>query len=669
MGRRLTRLLLTAAVLCGQFFVFATAAAAAEIPSSGPLTRIIVSPDLSCQVAHVADQDFELYGSEVGSCGTFLAINGNVFGPGAGGATSVPLTPVSQAPVSGSGTASDPYRMVTVADAAEAGIRIQQVDSYSVGSQSYRTDLQLLNGGAQAVSAILYRYGDCYLQNDDTGYGRVDNGAPACIVDPAHGQRIEQWTPLTPGSHYYEGEYGEGYSLIGQQVQFPDTCACNELLDNGAGLSWPVSIAAGQTVSFSEETFFSPTGRAPVSTSFVQSVPDPTQLNLDPIVVATNVAATVGVILLVPFPSALFNATLEDNYDEVMAGVNRTGRRLRALWLAIVAWLRAEIGRRRQPAAATAAANPALADATQPLGGPLPGSTAFAGPELTPRSTAIVEASVPDAPPPAAPTGEQVARDVWRTPLGIAGFIALSALLYSFLDPTFGFSAGSLATLIGLIVGLFVILVAYGTPLAIFSRNHRLGLSVRALPATIAVAIICILVSRLSNFQPGYLYGLIVGFFFAHGVTDEIEGKAEAGAAGSSLFAALIAWIVLLLLRGSGSTDAFTSALLQSAAVTVVVAGLENAVFAMLPLRFLPGAAVYSWNRRVWIALIGLGVFGFATVLLNPQGGGASYLANPAQTSFFTLIVLLVVFGVASAGFWAWFRFRPDPHRTEGPGL
>ena len=374
-------------------------------------------------------------------------------------------------------------------------------------------------------------------------------------------------------------------------------------------------------------------------------------------------------ILLVPFPSALFNATLEDNYDEVMAGVNRTGRRLRALWLAILARLRGEIARRRQPSTATSATSPLVIDSSHPLGGPLPGSTALAGPELTPRSTAMVEPSVPDASsPPPAPTAEQVARDVWRTPIGIGGFVALSALLYSFLDPTFGFSAASFATLIGLVIGLFVILVAYGTPLAIFSRNHRLGLSVRALPATIAVAIICILVSRLSNFQPGYLYGLIVGFFFAHGVTDEIEGKAEAGAAGSSLFAALIAWIVLLLLRGSGSTDAF-NALLQSAAVTVVVAGLENAVFAMLPLRFLPGAAVYGWNRRVWIALIGLGVFGFATVLLNPQGGGASYLANPAQTSFFTLIVLLVVLGLASVGFWAWFRFRPDPHRTEGPGL
>ena len=284
--------------------------------------------------------------------------------------------------------------MVTIADASQAGVRIQQTDSYVIGSQSYRTDIQLTNGGPSAVSGILYRYGDCFLQNFDTGFGRVDAGAPACIVDPAQGQRIEQWSPLTAGSHYFEGYYGDGYDLISQQVQFPDTCVCTQLVDNGAGLSWPISIAPGQSVTFSQESYFSPTGRAPVANSFTQSVPDPTQLNLDPVVVVTNVVATAGVILLVPFPSALFNATLEDNYDEVMAGVSRLGRRTRALWAALIARLRGEIARRRQTPTVSAPAD-------HPLGGPLPDEPQPApelapapGPELTPRATALVEASV-----------------------------------------------------------------------------------------------------------------------------------------------------------------------------------------------------------------------------------------------------------------------------------
>ncbi|HEY7023804.1 MAG TPA: FGLLP motif-containing membrane protein [Candidatus Limnocylindrales bacterium] len=664
MRRRLALLGIAILLVVGQLLLFAGVAAAAEIDSNGPLTQIFVTPDLSCQVAHVGDEAFELFGSEVGSCGTFLAVNNTVFGPSAGYATSVPFTPQAQTQIAGSGSSGDPLHVVTVADAAEAGIRIQQTDSYVIGSQSYRTDIQLTNGGPNTVTGILYRYGDCFLQNYDTGYGRVDAGAPACIVDPSQGQRIEQWTPLTAGSHYFEGYYGDGYDLIGQQVQFTDTCVCDQLVDNGAGLSWPISVSPGQTATFSHETYFSPTGRAPVTTSFNQSVPDPTQLNLDPVVVVTNVVATAGVILLVPFPSALFNATLEDNYDEVMAGVNRLGRRTRAGLAALITRLRVLMASRRQSSATAS---------EHPLGGPLPGESQPAGapgPEMSPRATALVEPSVStESTPTPAPTADQVEHDVWRTPLGIVGFIVLSALLYAFLDPTFGFSLTSLATLLGLSIGLLVILVAYGTPIALFSRNHHLGLSIRALPATLAIAVICVLVSRLSNFQPGYLYGLVIGFFFIHEVSEDIEGRAEAVAAGTSLVAALIAWIVLALLRGSGNTDAFTNALLQASTVTVVVAGLENAVFAMLPLRFLPGAAVKEWNWLVWAALIGLGVFGFVQVLLSPAGGGVGYLADPTQTSFFTMLVLLVVFAVVSALFWGWFRFRPDPNRTEGQGL
>jgi hypothetical protein len=78
----------------------------------------------------------------------------------------------------------------------------------------------------------------------------------------------------------------------------------------------------------------------------------------------------------------------------------------------------------------------------------------------------------------------------------------------------------------------------------------------------------------------------------------------------------------------------------------------------MLPLRFMPGAAVFSWDRRIWAVLMGLGLLGFVHVLLNPAAG-AGYLADSTRTSFFTLIALLALFGGASVLFWAYFRFRP----------
>ena len=59
------------------------------------------------------------------------------------------------------------------------------------------------------------RAADCYLQESDAGFGDVDadTGAVACrgaeLTDqgPIPGDRIEQWFPLTPGSHFFEAGY------------------------------------------------------------------------------------------------------------------------------------------------------------------------------------------------------------------------------------------------------------------------------------------------------------------------------------------------------------------------------------------------------------------------------------------------------------------------------
>jgi hypothetical protein len=607
------------------------------ISSDGPLTQVAISTDLNCQVAYRGDAAFEFYpgDSTTGSCGTFLAIGGTLYGPAfmpsASFSSYTAWTSVSQAQVAGSGTRTDPFRISTVVDASGSALRVEEIDSYAVGSQSYRTEVRITNLGPIPAQGVLYRAGDCYLQENDTGFGRVDGGAPACIVAPGESSRIEQWLPVTAGSHFMESSYSDVYAWIDTQQQLPDTCACDFAVDNGAGLSWTVKVDPGQTISFAHDTFFSPVGRGAVTESFRDSVP--TQITLDPIVVAQSIALTAGVIVLVPFPSALFNSTLEENYAEVMGWLARVRVWAGRAWGSLRDAIRRQVARRR-PAHGTSSLPPS----------PAPTPTRLNGAEVVPT---------------------QPATDPWQSPLRIAGFVLMTALLYAFLDPTFGFSLDSLATLAGLAIGLFVILIAYALPLLILSRIDGFRVTVRALPATLIVGVLCVLISRVVNFQPGYLYGLIVGFFFAHGVEGRLEARAKAFAAAASLVVALVAWIALALLRGpaAGVPD-LTTSMLEAAMATIVVAGLENAVFAMLPLRFLPGAQVFAWNRRVWVVLMALGLFGFVHVLLNPAAG-AGFLADTTRTSFFTMIALLALFGLASVLFWAYFRFRP--HRAAAP--
>jgi hypothetical protein len=234
-----------------------------DIASEGPLTHVYVGNDLSCQVNHQNEGttgEFYPPDSIPGDCGTFLAVDGDVlYAPDfpSHGTTATtgflgsytPYTAVSQTPVSGSGTSADPYTVVTTADAGASGLRIVQTDKYVVGEEAYRTDVTIQNTSAAAREVILYRAGDCFLGASDLGFGIVDATAKAVAcrgaISPTEpSNRVEQWLPITGGNNYFEANYSEVWSAIATKQPLPDTCECGEYQDNGAGISWSISIPA-----------------------------------------------------------------------------------------------------------------------------------------------------------------------------------------------------------------------------------------------------------------------------------------------------------------------------------------------------------------------------------------------------------------------------------------
>ena len=108
---------------------------------------------------------------------------------------------------------------------------------------------QILAQARQA--AILYRAGDCFLQNSDQGFGAADatSGAVSCVAGVDNGggtvpgTRIEQWYPLSGGSSYFE--YGFNYGLGEDRDRRPPSptaaTSAPDYIDNGAGLSWNVT--------------------------------------------------------------------------------------------------------------------------------------------------------------------------------------------------------------------------------------------------------------------------------------------------------------------------------------------------------------------------------------------------------------------------------------------
>jgi uncharacterized repeat protein (TIGR01451 family) len=272
--------ILVSTLVTGLVVTVAEPAYAAPISSAGPLTRVEISPQLNCAVDHSGDIHPEFFDDT--ACGTLLAVGGVLYGPSsipAGDSASprTDYTEISQSGVTGAGTGANPFKIVTVVGLGTTGLRITETDSYVVGQESYRTDVTVANASAQAKTAQLYRAGDCFLQNSDFGFGSVDTstGAVACVAGQDDGQgnivpgtRIEQWFPLSSGSHFFEEFYNTVWARIGSQQPFPDTCSpCASYIDNGAGLSWAITIPAGGSVTRSHLTNFSPSGRVPLSTS------------------------------------------------------------------------------------------------------------------------------------------------------------------------------------------------------------------------------------------------------------------------------------------------------------------------------------------------------------------------------------------------------------------
>ncbi|MEA2445766.1 MAG: hypothetical protein QOJ12_3058 [Thermoleophilales bacterium] len=245
------------------------------ITSTGPLTAVSIGNEGSCQVGYSGDARLELFpsGATPGDCGTLIFTGATLYAPnftahdGSAASSigaSTPFTPVSQTEVGGAGTAASPFTVTTVYDAGTTGLRVTEINSYVAGQEYYRTDVTISNSAGAAQSGIVYRAGDCYLQESDTGFGFVEaaNGGPGCArnANNAPAARIEQWVPLTTGSSYMEDRYSSVWGAIAAHVPFPNTCMCDTAVDNGAGISWPFSVGPGASAQFSHLTVFSPTG-------------------------------------------------------------------------------------------------------------------------------------------------------------------------------------------------------------------------------------------------------------------------------------------------------------------------------------------------------------------------------------------------------------------------
>ena len=238
--------------------------------------------------------------------------------------------------------------------------------------------------------------------------------------------------------------------------------------------------------------------------------------------------------------------------------------------------------------------------------------------------------------------------------------LGVAALISSFLSPSLGFTEASLATYLGFLVALVVVLISFEVPALIEHRRvtGELG-RLRVLPWALVIAALFVLVSRLAALQPGYLWGVVLGVVFLRTDTSADEGREQAAGALWTLIVAFVAWLALGWVRGSaGGEDTFFTIAAQTALAAIVVSGLEAVAFGLMPFSFMPGVAIYRWSRPIWALLFGTSLFAFFHILVGPSSGYLSDLTAPA---WLAALGIFAAFGAFTVLFWAWFRFRPAP--------
>jgi hypothetical protein len=237
--------------------------------------------------------------------------------------------------------------------------------------------------------------------------------------------------------------------------------------------------------------------------------------------------------------------------------------------------------------------------------------------------------------------------------------LVLTGLFYGFLSPDFGFNTKSIVLFLSLVVGVGAITYVFAGGEALFTRR-RFGLraGVRLYAVALAIAAGSVLVSRLVDFQPGFIFGFVASYtLLAPAALDrKQDGQAALFPAIALLAISLIAWGLLVPLREvTQESDAWWVGLPEGTAVAVFVAGLQGLFFSLIPLSFMHGARIAQWNRLLWLLMFGVSGFLFWHVLLNQEG---AYLEAVEQRRVIAALALLSFYSLVTLAAWVYFRGR-----------
>ena len=203
--------------------------------------------------------------------------------------------------------------------------------------------------------------------------------------------------------------------------------------------------------------------------------------------------------------------------------------------------------------------------------------------------------------------------------IAIALTYVVAVLLSSLLDPGAGSASGTVRMLLSLLTVFAIQSVVgwFAVRLAMKRGGEPVEFRPSINPGMLLVIVLGVVLSRLLGFEPGVVYGALLGLTF--GATLRGTRQAKVVLIGSLVVVSVsfVSWVLYSIgvaagLDSSGVVGVFVLETLSG----LVVAGASGLAIALLPHKAFDGKIVWDWNRIYWVLLYAGGAF-YALVVLG----------------------------------------------------
>lgn len=232
----------------------------------------------------------------------------------------------------------------------------------------------------------------------------------------------------------------------------------------------------------------------------------------------------------------------------------------------------------------------------------------------------------------------------------------LAALILSFADPHFGFDLASIRLFLACAIGMFVLGYAANAVTGLILRRRWSITSVIELqPFGLLVALAGVILSRVLDFAPGLLIGLVLALSLSASATLKEESRAVLIWAAVILGLAVASWVAYSLFAGAFSPGTFAGALVDDSLVAIATEGVSGLIIGLLPLGFLDGRSVFRHSKWQWLGTYLVTLIAFFVIVV-PSGALWGGIDGP----FWVWLIVLLAFATLCVGVYLWFRIHPE---------